>query len=105
MVLLLYRTTQIIYVALIHSRMLKMWLSLRQLVVKCLFCLSLDCSETLTSPTGTFTSPNYPDYYPNYRDCIFKIIVEVNMQIMLNFTSFSLEGSAPSCSFDFVEIR
>nr|XP_046226989.1 cubilin [Scatophagus argus] len=64
-----------------------------------------DCGETFTSPTGSFTSPNYPDYYPNKRDCIFKIIVQINMQIMLNFTSFDLEGTPPSCNFDFVEIR
>lgn len=68
-------------------------------------CFPSDCSETFTSPTGSFSSPNYPNYYPNNRDCIFKIIVEVNMQIMLNFSSFSLEGSTPSCYFDFVEIR
>ncbi|XP_028288640.1 cubilin [Parambassis ranga] len=64
-----------------------------------------DCAETFTAPTGSFFSPNYPNYYPNTRDCIFKIIVEVNRQIMLNFTSFDLEGSPPSCNFDFVEIR
>ncbi|KAK2886327.1 cubilin [Channa argus] len=64
-----------------------------------------DCGQTFTSPTGSFSSPNYPDNYPNNRDCIFKIIVELNMQIMLNFTHFELEGSPPSCSFDFVEIR
>ncbi|XP_070708966.1 cubilin [Pempheris klunzingeri] len=64
-----------------------------------------DCGETFTSPTGSFTSPNYPEYYPNNRDCIIKIIVQVNMQIMLNFTDFELEGSPPSCNFDFVEIR
>nr|XP_020470999.1 cubilin [Monopterus albus] len=64
-----------------------------------------DCGQTFTSPTGTFSSPNYPDLYPNNRECIFKIIVEVNMQIMLNFTTFELEGYPPPCSFDFVEIR
>ncbi|XP_070842448.1 cubilin [Chaetodon trifascialis] len=64
-----------------------------------------DCGETFTSPTGSFSSPNYPDYYPNNRDCIFKLIMKVNMQIMLNFTYFELEGSPPSCNFDFVEIR
>ncbi|XP_015810319.3 cubilin [Nothobranchius furzeri] len=64
-----------------------------------------DCGGTFTSSTGSFSSPNYPHNYPNSRDCIFKIIVEINMQIMLNFTSFDLEGSPPSCSFDFVEIR
>lgn len=67
--------------------------------------LSSDCGETFTFLTGSFSSPNYPDNYPNNRDCIFKIIVDVNMQIMLNFTNFELEGSPPSCRFDFVEIR
>uniref|UniRef100_A0A8C5HD89 Cubilin n=1 Tax=Gouania willdenowi TaxID=441366 RepID=A0A8C5HD89_GOUWI len=66
---------------------------------------STDCSDIFTTATGSFTSPNYPDYYSNSRDCIFKIIVQVNMQIMLNFSSFVLEGSPPSCSFDFMEIR
>uniref|UniRef100_A0A669E0J6 Cubilin n=1 Tax=Oreochromis niloticus TaxID=8128 RepID=A0A669E0J6_ORENI len=66
---------------------------------------STDCGQTFTTPTGSFSSPNYPQYYPNSRDCIFKIIVDVNMQIMLNFTDFELEGLHPSCSFDFVEIR
>uniref|UniRef100_A0AAQ4PGY7 Cubilin n=1 Tax=Gasterosteus aculeatus aculeatus TaxID=481459 RepID=A0AAQ4PGY7_GASAC len=64
-----------------------------------------DCGETFTSSTGSFSSPNYPDYYPSTRDCVFKITVQVNMQIMLNFSHFELEGSPPSCNFDFVEIR
>uniref|UniRef100_A0A671XF34 Cubilin n=1 Tax=Sparus aurata TaxID=8175 RepID=A0A671XF34_SPAAU len=64
-----------------------------------------DCGETFTSATGSFSSPNYPDYYPNNRDCVFKITVQINMQIMLNFTSFELEGGSPSCNLDFVEIR
>ncbi|RVE59186.1 hypothetical protein OJAV_G00201620 [Oryzias javanicus] len=66
---------------------------------------STDCGGTFTTPTGFFTSPNHPDNYPDNRDCIFKIIVELNMQILLNFTNFNLEGFLPSCSFDFVEIR
>ncbi|KTF87440.1 hypothetical protein cypCar_00025640 [Cyprinus carpio] len=65
---------------------------------------STDCSEVLRSPTGEFSSPNYPDNYPNNRDCVYKIIVEVNMQIMLNVTDFELEGFS-SCSFDYLEIR
>ncbi|TNN61134.1 Cubilin [Liparis tanakae] len=64
-----------------------------------------DCSESFTSSTGSFSSPNHPAYYPTNRDCIFRITVEVNMQIMLNFSRFELEGSPPSCGFDFVEIR
>lgn len=66
--------------------------------------LSLDCSAVFTTPTGVFTSPNYPNNYPNSRECIFRIIVEVNNQIMLNFTDFALE-SGTDCLFDYVEIR
>uniref|UniRef100_A0A665V841 Cubilin n=1 Tax=Echeneis naucrates TaxID=173247 RepID=A0A665V841_ECHNA len=69
------------------------------------YVLSSDCRETFTSPTGSFFSPNYPNYYPNNRDCIFKIILQVNMQIKLNFTDFQLEGTSPYCRYDFVEIR
>ncbi|XP_021476232.2 cubilin [Oncorhynchus mykiss] len=64
-----------------------------------------DCSETFTSPTGELSSPNFPSNYPNNRQCIYKIIVGVNMQIMLNFTDFNMEGSPPNCAFDYVEIR
>ncbi|KAL2085662.1 hypothetical protein ACEWY4_018982 [Coilia grayii] len=66
---------------------------------------STDCSEVFTAPTGEFFSPNYPNYYPMNRECVFKIIVAVNMQIMLNFTDFELEGSPPTCAYDYVEIR
>ncbi|KAI1888818.1 hypothetical protein AGOR_G00172670 [Albula goreensis] len=64
-----------------------------------------DCSELFTSPTGVLTSPNYPSNYPVNRQCIYRIVVGVNMQIMLNFTSFYLEGTFPHCSYDYVEIR
>lgn len=63
-----------------------------------------DCGAVFRSPTGEFSSPNYPDNYPNNRECVFKIIVEVNMQIMLNVTDFELEGFS-SCGFDYLEIR
>ncbi|XP_019897556.2 cubilin [Esox lucius] len=64
-----------------------------------------DCSQSFTSPTGELSSPNFPNNYPNDRQCVYEILVGVNMQIMLNFTHFSLEGSPPSCFFDYVEIR
>ncbi|XP_017555843.2 cubilin [Pygocentrus nattereri] len=63
-----------------------------------------DCSAVFITPTGVLTSPNYPNHYPMSRECIYKIIVEINMQIMLNFTDFELEGGS-SCPFDYVEIR
>ncbi|XP_064190205.1 cubilin [Anguilla rostrata] len=64
-----------------------------------------DCSEVFTSPTGVLSSPNYPLNYPFNRQCIYRIIVGVNMQIMLNFTDFLLEGYTPYCRYDYLEIR
>ncbi|KAJ8276925.1 hypothetical protein GJAV_G00069430 [Gymnothorax javanicus] len=64
-----------------------------------------DCSQLFTSPTGVLRSPNYPMNYPINRECIYRIIVGVNMQIMLNFTDFLLEGYLPYCRYDFLEIR
>jgi len=63
-----------------------------------------DCSEVFRTPTGEFSSPNYPDNYPTSRECVYRIVVEVNMQIMLNVTDFELEGFS-SCGFDYLEIR
>lgn len=63
-----------------------------------------DCSKVFRTPTGELSSPNYPDNYPSNRECVYKIIVEVNMQIMLNITDFELEGFS-SCGFDYLEIR
>ncbi|KAM6953504.1 cubilin [Aplochiton taeniatus] len=64
-----------------------------------------DCSEVFTTPTGEFTSPNYPSNYPTDRQCVFVIVVQVNQQIMLNFTDFDLEGSSTNCIHDYVAIR
>ncbi|XP_077124414.1 cubilin [Ranitomeya variabilis] len=65
---------------------------------------STACDATYTEATGVFSSPNYPNNYPTNKECVYSINVEFNMQIKLNFTSFSLESS-PSCANDYVEIR
>ncbi|XP_044150585.1 LOW QUALITY PROTEIN: cubilin [Bufo gargarizans] len=65
---------------------------------------STACDVTYTEATGVFTSPNYPNKYPTNRECVYTISADVNRQIMLNFTRFSLEKST-SCTKDYVEIR
>ncbi|KAM9307657.1 cubilin [Gastrophryne carolinensis] len=65
---------------------------------------STTCDVVYTEASGEFTSPNYPDTYPNNRECVYTITAEVNKQIMLNFTSFKLHWST-DCTGDFVEIR
>ncbi|XP_053569959.1 cubilin [Bombina bombina] len=62
------------------------------------------CDAELMGDSGIFTSPNYPNSYPNNRECIYTITVETNKQIALNFTTFAL-NSFSSCDRDYVEIR
>ncbi|XP_040824205.1 cubilin [Ochotona curzoniae] len=64
------------------------------------------CIEDYTEESGTLTSPNFPNNYPNNLNCIYRITVETGKQISLHFTNFSLEESYfGACVGDFVEIR
>ncbi|XP_071475764.1 cubilin [Marmota flaviventris] len=64
------------------------------------------CLEDYTDSSGTISSPNFPNNYPNNLECIYRITVEPNQQIALHFTNFSLEeGINGNCIGDFVEIR
>ncbi|NP_001003148.2 cubilin precursor [Canis lupus familiaris] len=64
------------------------------------------CMEDYTENSGTFTSPNFPNNYPNNWKCIYRITVETSQQIALHFTNFALEEAiGGQCVADFVEIR
>ncbi|KAG8041034.1 hypothetical protein G9C98_002022, partial [Cotesia typhae] len=52
-------------------------------------CKEGGCKYEILSPVGTITSPNYPDYYPSRRDCIFKV--------------FEME-SHQECAYDYIAI-
>ncbi|KAM9673713.1 cubilin [Trichechus inunguis] len=65
---------------------------------------STACLEDYTMESGTFTSPNFPNNYPNNWECIYRITVGTSQQIALHFTNFSLEEAIGHC-VDFVEIR
>ncbi|KAE8596094.1 hypothetical protein XENTR_v10015965 [Xenopus tropicalis] len=62
------------------------------------------CDASYTEASGIFSSPNYPNRYPNNLECIYTITVETNKQILLNFTTFVLSTST-NCDKDHVEIR
>ncbi|XP_058537778.1 cubilin isoform X1 [Neofelis nebulosa] len=68
--------------------------------------MSAACMTDYTEESGTFTSPNFPNNYPNNWKCIYRITVETSQQIALHFTNFSLEEAiGGECIADFVEIR
>ena len=54
--------------------------------------LSTACSsgEVLTESSGSFSSPNFPNYFPNYIRCTWNITVPSGYIIKLSFHNFTL---------------
>ncbi|XP_069479386.1 embryonic protein UVS.2-like isoform X1 [Ambystoma mexicanum] len=61
------------------------------------------CGATLTSTSGTLTSPGFPGNYPASTDCTWMIIAPVRYKIYFTMTSFNLEGH-PMCIYDYLMI-
>ncbi|KAG1661332.1 Cubilin [Nymphon striatum] len=62
------------------------------------------CGANYFTDSGVIKSPNFPNYYPHHRNCIWNIKVKEGHQIMLNVTDFHLENNT-DCKYDFLEIR
>ncbi|XP_005347218.1 membrane frizzled-related protein isoform X1 [Microtus ochrogaster] len=61
------------------------------------------CGGNLTGLHGVFSTPNYPQHYPQQQLCTWYISVPVGYGIGLQFHNFSLEEQA-ECKFDYVEV-
>ena len=55
------------------------------------------------APTGNFSSPGYPNGYPNNTCCAYQIAVKKGASIVLDFLAFSLEYE-PRCNYDSIKI-
>lgn len=62
------------------------------------------CGGQLTGVTGTFSSPNFPTYYPPQTSCQWLIEVPVDKVVKVTFLRFVLENST-DCRKDYVEIN
>ncbi|MGH0141801.1 UNVERIFIED_CONTAM: hypothetical protein FKN15_026336, partial [Acipenser sinensis] len=62
------------------------------------------CGETLQESTGNFSSPGFPNGYPSYTHCIWRISVTPGEKIVLNFTIMDLYKSS-LCWYDYIEVR
>ncbi|KAK2895025.1 hypothetical protein Q8A67_012254 [Cirrhinus molitorella] len=63
------------------------------------------CGGKLSGSSGSFTSPNFPSYYPPNTTCHWDIEVPVGKFIKLKFPKFMVStGSQNSCPGDYVEI-
>ena len=61
------------------------------------------CKYNLTATTGNFTSPGYPNNYPNDMCCSYQITGEEGKSIKIDFLYFNLEFE-PICNYDLVKI-
>ena len=58
------------------------------------------CSSERTTAPGTFTSPNYPDNYPNDALCTTLITAPARRSVILVVQDFMLEFNEPGCQTD-----
>lgn len=75
----------------------------KDILIKCFsFCLSA-CGGDLYGPTGTFTSPNYPNPNPRARICEWTITVQEGRRIILTFTNLRL-STQQSCNTEYLMV-
>uniref|UniRef100_A0A915KXP7 CUB domain-containing protein n=1 Tax=Romanomermis culicivorax TaxID=13658 RepID=A0A915KXP7_ROMCU len=55
--------------------------------------------------SSTFTSPNYPDNYSDYMQCMWFIQAPEETKILLTFNDFEMESPDSTGCYDFLEIR
>lgn len=64
-------------------------------------CKEGGCKHEITSPVGDVTSPNYPDYYPGRKDCIWHFTTTPGHRIRLVFNEFEMEPHQ-ECAYDHI---
>ena len=74
------------------------------IIIYSIWQFSDSCFYNLTGLQGSFTSPDYPYYYPHHLDCTWKISVTPGYFVYLFFENFHLEGSHSNCPYDYVQI-
>lgn len=68
----------------------------------------LNCDFTMTASSGEILSPNYPQQYPDDKECTWRIEMPLSQKIVLVFETFNLDRSSSrefACDKDFVEVH
>lgn len=65
---------------------------------------SAGCGEEFTGPSGSFSSPGYPNQYPENRECIWYITTTAGSSVTLTIHEFNVEYHQ-DCSYDVLEVR
>ncbi|XP_048472235.1 tolloid-like protein 2 [Rhincodon typus] len=62
------------------------------------------CGESLQDSIGNFSTPGFPNGYPTFSHCVWRISVTPGEKIVLNFTTMDMYKSS-LCWYDYVEVR
>lgn len=64
-------------------------------------CKEGGCKYEITAPVGQLSSPNYPDYYPSKKDCVWHFSTTPGHRIKIMFMAFEMEPHQ-ECSYDHI---
>ncbi|GLH16386.1 Dorsal-ventral patterning protein tolloid [Gryllus bimaculatus] len=64
-------------------------------------CKEGGCKYDITAPSGPISSPNYPDYYPGRKECVWHFTTTPGHRIKLTFNRFELEPHQ-ECAYDHI---
>lgn len=68
-----------------------------------LVCIPTGCGGELSGPSGSFTSPDYPNRYPENRECIWYITTSAGSSMTLTILEFDVEFHQ-DCNYDVLEV-
>lgn len=65
------------------------------------------CGKSMTDPTGNFSSPYFPSFYPPLVDCVWNINVPQGKKIKIEFSMFRVKEpgvDVNNCHKDYIEV-
>ena len=64
------------------------------------------CGGDISGKSGFITSPNYPESFPAFSDCVWRITAPADRYMSFRFVEFTgINGTNSECSADSVEVR
>jgi len=64
-------------------------------------CKEGGCKHEITTSSGEVFSPNYPDYYPSRKNCVWHFTTTPGHRIKLVFDEFEMEPHQ-ECTYDYI---
>lgn len=68
-----------------------------------IICACAGCGGELSGPRGSFNSPDYPNRYPENRECIWYITTTAGSSITITIHEFDVEYHQ-DCNYDVLEV-